>query len=39
MRLGLLLRYKGDGGLRMDLVHEAERLGFEFGLVERSLRQ
>ena len=29
MRLGLLLRYKGDGGLRMDLVHEAERLGFE----------
>jgi F420-dependent oxidoreductase-like protein len=30
MKLGLLLRYKGDGGgLRMDLVHEAERLGFE----------
>lgn len=29
MRLGLLLRYKGDGGLRMDLVQEAERLGFE----------
>jgi F420-dependent oxidoreductase-like protein len=29
MKLGLLLRYKGDGSLRMDLVHEAERLGYE----------
>lgn len=30
MRLGLLLRYKGDaGGPDMDLVLEAERLGFE----------
>lgn len=30
MRLGLLLRYKGDaGGPNMDLVLEAERLGFE----------
>jgi len=30
MRLGLLLRYSGnEGGLRMDLVEEAERLGYE----------
>jgi F420-dependent oxidoreductase-like protein len=30
MRLGLLLRYKGEtGGPNMDLVLEAERLGFE----------
>jgi alkanesulfonate monooxygenase SsuD/methylene tetrahydromethanopterin reductase-like flavin-dependent oxidoreductase (luciferase family) len=30
MRLGLLLRYRGnDTGPRMDLVEEAERLGYE----------
>jgi F420-dependent oxidoreductase-like protein len=30
MRLGLLLRYSGnEAGLRMDLVEEAERLGYE----------